>query len=100
MSILPHFKADITRADLEHVPHSITVEPITPDMRPDHELPREATLVVVERHHGRLAKVCNSTDAHVAEYVSWGYDVTIEDLARGIAGTYGATYVEAPAVAA
>ncbi|MEV0826415.1 hypothetical protein [Nonomuraea rubra] len=88
------------RPDLADVPHSITVEPITPELRRDSDLPDEATLVVVERHHGRLAKVCTSTDAEVADYVSWGYDLTIEDVARGIAKTYGATYVETPVVAA
>ncbi len=81
------------RFDLAHVPHSITVEPITPELRRGTELPDNATLVIVERHAGRLAKVCNATDAHAAEHVSWGYDVTVEALARGIAGTYGATYV-------
>ncbi|WP_433516456.1 hypothetical protein ACQP2T_13340 [Nonomuraea sp. CA-143628] len=82
------------RPELADVPHSITVERITPELRYGTELPDDATLVVVERHAGRLAKVCNITDAHVADYTEWGYDVTIEDLARGIAGTYGATYVE------
>ncbi|MFC4122089.1 hypothetical protein [Nonomuraea zeae] len=82
------------RPDLAHVEHSITVEPITPELRRDSDLPDEATLVVVERHHGRLAKVCSSTDAEVSDYVSWGYKITIEDVARGIAKTYGATYVE------
>ncbi|MEV0993466.1 hypothetical protein [Nonomuraea sp. NPDC050202] len=87
------------RPDLADVPHSITVEPITPELRRGTELPDDATLVVVERHHGRLAKICNTTDDHAAAYREWGYDVTIEDLARGIAQMYGAVYVEAPAVA-
>lgn len=94
---LPTWKHDVTRADLAHVGHSITVEPITDDLRRDSELPAEATLVVVERHAGRLAKVCDTTDVHVAEYAEWGVNVTIEDVARGIAGTYGATYVKAAA---
>ena len=89
--------SDVTRADLAHVPHSITVEPITDELRRDSDLPADATLVVVERHEGRLAKVCDTTDVHVAEYAEWGVNVTIEDVARGIAGTYGATYVETAA---
>jgi len=89
------------RLDLADVPHSITVEPVTPELRRGTELPADATLVVVERHAGRLAKVCNSTDAHVADYIEWGYNITIEDVARSIARTYGATYVETtPAVTA
>lgn len=88
---------DLTyRADLAQMPHTITVEPLTLELRRDSDLPTHATLVVIERHHGRLAKVCSSTDAEIADYVSWGYKVTIEDVARGIAGTYGATYIAAP----
>lgn len=84
---------DLTyRADLAGLPHTITIEPITPELRHDIHPPTTA-LVVVERHHGRLAKVCDSTDAHIADYVRWGYNVTIEHVARGIAGTYGAVYV-------
>ncbi|YCK35136.1 hypothetical protein ACNF49_13930 [Actinomadura sp. ATCC 39365] len=94
---LPPFTSDGTRADLTHIPHSITVEPVTPELRRVSELPHSATLVVVERHAGRLAKVCSTTDVDVADYASWGYSVTIEDLARGIAGTYGATFVTTPA---
>ena len=97
-SVIPPCEHDDARADLAHVPHSITVEPVTPELRNGTDLPDGATLVVVERHAGILAKVCDSTDAHVADYVEWGYKVTIEDVARGIAATYGATYVEAPAV--
>lgn len=98
---LPHCQHTDERPDLAHEPHSITVEPVTPELRRDSDLPDDATLVVVERHHGRLAKICTtSNDLTVAEYVEWGYDVTIEDLARGIAKTYGATYIATPAVAA
>ncbi|GAA3550452.1 hypothetical protein GCM10022419_033350 [Nonomuraea rosea] len=94
---LPAWKDDATRADLAHVPHSITVEPITPELRRDSGLPAHATLVVVERHAGRLAKVCGTTDVSVADYTEFGHAVTIEALARGIAHTYGATYVESAA---
>lgn len=81
------------RPDLAQHPHTITIEPITPELRGDTSLPEAATLVVVERHHGRLAKVTGSTDAEVADFVSEGYDVTIEAVARAIANLYGATYV-------
>lgn len=90
---------DLTyRADLAQMPHTITVESLTPELRRDSDLPAHATLVVIERHHGRLAKVCGSTDAEVADLVSWGYQATIEDVACSIAGTYGATYVPSTVV--
>ncbi|MET8866514.1 hypothetical protein ABZW11_26550 [Nonomuraea sp. NPDC004580] len=76
----------------------LTIEPITADLRRDTELPTEATLVVVERHAGRLAKVCSTTDTHAADLASWGHAVTIEDLALGIAHTYGAVYVPSTAI--
>lgn len=95
--IVPTSQHAVERPDLAHVPHSITVEPITPGLRRDSDLPAHATLVVVERHAGRLAKVCGTTDVSVADYTEFGHAVTIEALARGIAHTYGATYVEAAA---
>lgn len=86
---------DDERSDLAGVPHSVTIEPITALLRGSSDLPAHATLVVVERHAGRLAKVCDTTDVHAARIASWGHEVTIESLARGIADTYGATYVPA-----
>lgn len=87
------------RPGLADVPHSITVELITPELRRDSDLPDAAALVVVERHAGRLSKVCDVTDITAAWYAQNGQHVTIDDLAHGIAKTYGATYVEDPAVA-
>lgn len=85
------------RPDLAHVPHSITVEGITPYLRRDTDLPAEATRVVVERHAGRLAKICTSAnDAAIAASAEFsGSGFTIEDSARATASTYGATYVPA-----
>ncbi|MEV4287381.1 hypothetical protein AB0K40_17895 [Nonomuraea bangladeshensis] len=90
---------DLThRPDLAGRPHTITVETITPELRRDSDLPAAATAAVIERHHGRLAKICNATNVDVADYVSRGYQVTMEDVAQGIAHTYGATYVPSTVV--
>ncbi|MEU7743342.1 hypothetical protein [Nonomuraea sp. NPDC049158] len=95
--VLPPWKHDVTRADLAHIPHSITVEAITPELRRGSDLPAEATRVVVERHAGRLVKVCSTTDVTLASFARYGSNLTLERLARGIARTYGAVYVGCPA---
>jgi hypothetical protein len=45
------------RPDLAQKAHTITVEPLTTELRRDTDLPPTATLVVIERHAGALAKV-------------------------------------------
>jgi len=69
--------------------HSIGVEPVTAELREhDRSLPDAATLAVVERSHGLAVKVC-ATDARDL------HGVSMEDLAKSYAHTYGATYVPA-----
>jgi hypothetical protein len=87
-------RAAVTRADLAHFAHSVTIETITSDLRAHGDLPAEATRVVIERHEGRVAKYIG-TDLDV-DNVTFP-DHTIEQSARTIARTYGATYIEVDA---
>jgi len=69
--------------------HSVGVEPVTLQLREhDRSLPATATLAVVERAEGCFATVC----AHDARDLR---GVSLEDMARSYANTYGATYVPA-----
>lgn len=67
--------------------HSVGVEPLTDELRRLTTVPDGATLAVVERSSGQAVKVC-TTDAQAN-------GVSIEDMARSYARTYGATYVSA-----
>lgn len=80
------------RPDLAGHDHTITVERVDPATAraqiPDrHPAELLGGLAVVERHHGRLMKVC------VTEPDLWG--VAAEQAAKSYASTYGARYIPA-----
>lgn len=84
----------VTRDDLADQPHTITVEHITDNLRTYGELPADAKQVILERHHGRIAKWCG-TDQDLPDPAWTNEPITIEQAARNLAHTYGATYVPA-----
>lgn len=83
------------RPDLAGLQHTITIERVDPKTANAYwhdGPPKVGDLAIVERHDGRIAKVCR-TEGQFNEWLG----VTPEQSARAYAKGYGATYV--PAVA-